>query len=88
MNDIPGISCVKPKGALYLFPKINLNIHRISNDQKMVQDFLIQEKILIVEGTAFNWKQPDHFRVVFLPRADELEDALDRFGNFIEHYTQ
>ncbi|BFM15220.1 alanine transaminase AlaA [Maricurvus nonylphenolicus] len=88
VNDIPGITCVKPKGALYLFPKIDLDIHKIENDQKMVQDFLIKEKILLVEGTAFNWKEPDHFRIVFLPRADELEDALDRFGNFIEHYTQ
>ena len=88
VNDIPGITCVKPKGALYLFPKINLDIHKIQNDQKMVQDFLIKEKILLVEGTAFNWQEPDHFRIVFLPRADELEDALDRFGNFIEHYTQ
>lgn len=88
VNDIPGISCVKPKGALYLFPKIDLDIHKIQNDQKMVQDFLIKEKILLVEGTAFNWQEPDHFRIVFLPRADELEDALNRFGNFIEHYTQ
>lgn len=88
VNDIPGITCVKPKGALYLFPKIDLDIHKIQDDQKMVQDFLIKEKILLVEGTAFNWKEPDHFRIVFLPRADELEDALNRFGNFIEHYTQ
>lgn len=88
INDIPGISCVKPKGALYLFPKIDLDIHKIHNDQKLVQDFLIQEKILLVEGTAFNWKQPDHFRIVFLPRADEIEDAMNKFGHFIERYTQ
>ena len=88
INDIPGISCVKPKGALYLFPKIDLDIHKIHDDQQLVQDFLIQEKILLVEGTAFNWKQPDHFRIVFLPRADEIEDAMNKFGHFIERYTQ
>lgn len=88
INDIPGVSCVKPKGALYLFPKIDLNMHKIRNDQQLVQDFLIQEKILLVEGTAFNWQQPDHFRIVFLPRADEIEIAIDKLGNFIERYSQ
>lgn len=88
INNIPGVSCVKPKGALYLFPKINLDAHKIHNDQKMVQDFLIQEKILLVEGTAFNWQQHDHFRIVFLPRADEIERAIDSFGHFIERYSQ
>ncbi len=88
INDIPGVSCVKPKGALYLFPKIDLNMHKIHNDQKLVQDFLIQEKILLVEGTAFNWRQPDHFRIVFLPRADEIEVAIDKLAGFIERYSQ
>lgn len=86
--DIPGVSCVKPKGAIYLFPKLDLNIHKIQNDEQMVQDFLLQEKILLVQGTAFNWQEPDHFRVVFLPREDELGNAMERFGEFIEHYTQ
>ncbi len=88
LNDIPGISCVKPKGSLYLFPKIDLNMHAIKNDELMVQDFLIQEKILLVQGTAFNWPTPDHFRVVFLPRADDIQNALQKFGHFIERYTQ
>ncbi|GAA5316516.1 MAG: alanine transaminase AlaA [Candidatus Pelagadaptatus aseana] len=88
INDIPGVSCVKPKGAMYLFPKINLDHHKIHNDQQMVLDFLLQEKILLVEGTAFNWKTPDHFRIVFLPRADELDEALTKFGHFIERYSQ
>ena len=88
INDIPGISCVKPKGAMYLFPKIHLDQHKIHNDQQMVQDFLLQEKILLVEGTAFNWQKPDHFRVVFLPRVDQLNNALTRFAEFIDRYKQ
>ncbi len=88
INDIPGVSCVKPKGAMYLFPKIDLDRHKIHNDQQMVQDFLIQEKILLVEGTAFNWKDPDHFRIVFLPRTDDLDTAISRFARFIERYQQ
>jgi len=88
LNDIPGISCVKPKGAMYLFPKIDLNIHKIHNDQKFVQDFLIQEKVLLVEGTAFNWKSPDHFRIVFLPRIDELSKAIERLAVFFDKYKQ
>lgn len=88
INDIPGLSCVKPSGAIYLFPKLNLDIHKIRDDEQMVLDFLIQEKILLVQGTAFNWKNPDHFRIVFLPRADELETAIDRLGYFMERYSQ
>ncbi|NIB44414.1 pyridoxal phosphate-dependent aminotransferase [Pseudomaricurvus alkylphenolicus] len=88
ITEIPGVSCVKPKGALYLFPKIDLDRHKIHNDQQMVLDFLIQERILLVEGTAFNWNEPDHFRIVFLPRADEIDDAITRFGEFLERYQQ
>lgn len=88
INDIPGVSCVKPKGAIYLFPKIDLNMHKIKDDQQLVLDFLIEEKILLVQGTAFNWPEPDHFRIVFLPRADQLGRAVDRFAAFIERYTQ
>lgn len=85
---IPGVSCVKPKGALYLFPKINLDMYKIKDDQQMVLDFLIQEKVLIVQGTAFNWPNKDHFRVVFLPREDDLTKAINKFGDFITRYTQ
>lgn len=86
--DIPGISCVRPKGALYLFPKIDLDIHRIKDDEQMVQDFLVQERVLLVQGTGFNWPEPDHFRIVFLPRTDELGPAIERFGSFLEKYRQ
>lgn len=88
LADIPGVSCVKPRGAIYLFPKIDLNRHKIKDDQQMVLDFLIQEKILLVQGTAFNWPEKDHLRIVFLPREDELSRAIERFGEFIERYRQ
>lgn len=88
ISQLPGVSCVKPKGAMYLFPKIDLNRHRIIDDQQMVLDFLIQEKILLVQGSAFNWPNSDHFRVVFLPRKDDLTRAIERFGVFLERYTQ
>lgn len=88
INQIPGVSCVKPRGAMYLFPKIDLNMYKIRDDQQMVLDFLIQEKILLVQGTAFNWPERDHFRIVFLPREDELSKAIYRFGEFLSRYTQ
>ena len=70
-------------GAIYLFPKIDPKMYNIKDDQQLVLDFLLQEKILLVQGTGFNWKKPDHVRVVFLPRADDLTDALTRFGEFL-----
>lgn len=88
INDLPGVSCVKPGGAIYLFPKLDLNRHKIHDDEQMILDFLLQEKILLVQGTAFNWPEPDHFRVVFLPREDDLTHAIDRFGAFLEKYSQ
>jgi len=88
INDIPGMSCVKPKGAIYLFPKLDLDHYKIKDDQQLVLDFLIQEKVLLVQGTAFNWPEKDHLRIVFLPRADELTKAIQRLGNFLEHYSQ
>jgi alanine-synthesizing transaminase len=83
LNDIPGVSCVKPKGAIYMFPKIDIKKYHINDDQKLVLDFLQQEKILLVQGTGFNWKEPDHVRVVFLPRKDDLSYAITRFGEFL-----
>ncbi len=88
LESIPGLSCVKPKGALYLFPKIDLKKFPIKDDQQMVLDFLIQEKVLIVQGTAFNWPDRDHFRVVFLPREDELKKAIHKLGDFLSRYSQ
>lgn len=88
LNQIPGISCVKPKGSLYLFPKIDTKRYQIHNDEKMMLDFLLQEKVLMVHGTGFNWPKPDHFRIVTLPRVDELEVAIGRFARFLQHYRQ
>lgn len=88
INQIPGVSCVKPMGALYMFPKIDLNRYSIKDDQKMILDLLLQEKVLLVQGTAFNWLYPDHFRIVTLPREDDLDMAIQKFGRFIVGYHQ
>lgn len=88
LNDIPGVSCVKPKGALYCFPKVDVKKFNIRNDERMVLDLLEQQKILLVHGTAFNWPDPDHFRVVFLPRPEDLTAAMQRMKQFFESYQQ
>jgi alanine-synthesizing transaminase len=88
LNDIPGVSCVKPKGALYLFPKLDPERFPIKNDEKMIFDLLAQERILLVQGSAFNMPDRQHFRVVFLPRVEVLEDAIGRLGRFLSRYQQ
>lgn len=88
LNDIPGVSCVKPKGALYLFPKLDPTVYPIKNDEKMALDLLIQQKVLIVQGSGFNVPDTQHFRVVFLPRIDDLEDAIKRLATFLRTYEQ
>lgn len=88
LNDIPGISCVKAKGSLYMFPKIDTEKFNIYDDQKFVLDLLMEKRILLVNGTGFNWDKPDHFRVVFLPRTDDLEKALNRLKEFLAGYRQ
>jgi len=88
LNDIPGVSCVKPKGAIYAFPRLNPEAIRILDDEKLVYDLLTQQKMLLVHGTAFNWPGTDHLRIVFLPRKAELEDAIGRLGRFLSDYQQ
>ena len=88
LNEIDGISCVKPKGALYLFPKIDTAKFNIVDDEKFVLDFLLVKKVLLVQGTGFNWKKPDHFRVVFLPHVEHLHEALNRLEDFLDTYRQ
>lgn len=88
LNEIPGVSCVKPKGALYMFPRLDPKVYDIRDDQKMVFDLLQQEKLLLVQGTGFNWPAPDHFRLVFLPREEELEEAIGRLARFLKDYKQ
>ncbi len=88
ITQIPGISCVKPKGALYLFPKIDTKRYNIHNDEQMMLDFLMEGKVLMVHGSGFNWPKPDHFRIVTLPRVDDLELAIGRFSRFLSTYRQ
>ena len=88
LNEIPGVSCVKPMGALYAFPKLDPNVHEIHDDEKLMFDLLRAEKIQLVQGTGFNWPTPDHFRVVTLPWARDLERAIERLGNFLASYKQ
>jgi len=88
MNEIPGVSCVKPDGAMYLFAKLDPEVHPIKNDEKMALDLLLQQKVLIVQGSGFNMPDTQHLRLVFLPREDELCDAIDRIALFLKTYTQ
>ncbi|MDO5671164.1 MAG: pyridoxal phosphate-dependent aminotransferase [Corynebacterium sp.] len=88
LNEIPGVSCVKPMGALYAFPRLDPNIYEIHDDAKLMLDILRAEKILLVQGTGFNWPATDHFRLVTLPWASQLENAIERLGNFLVSYKQ
>lgn len=86
LTAIPGISCVKPKGALYMFPKMDPSKFPIKDDERFVLDLLLQKKILIVQGTAFNLPTPDHFRLVFLPHEETLRKGVGKIANFFETY--
>jgi len=86
ITDIPGVTCVKPKSALYLFPKLDSEMYPIEDDQQFVADLLKEEKVLLVQGSGFNWAKPDHFRVVFLPHEDVLKEAIGRLARFLERY--
>ena len=88
LNEIDGISCVKPKGALYLFPKIDTAKFNIQDDEQFALDLLLQEKVLMVQGSGFNWPRADHFRIVFLPHVEQLKEALGRLKNFLATYQQ
>lgn len=88
LNAIPGVSCVKPKGALYLFPRLDPKRFNIVSDEQLVLDLLVQQKILLVQGSAFNVEDHNHLRVVFLPRVDVLEDAIKRLAHFLSEYQQ
>jgi alanine-synthesizing transaminase len=88
LNEIPGVSCVKPTGALYAFPRLDPEVHPIVDDVRFAMDLLVQEKLLIVQGTGFNWPRPDHFRIVTLPRVADLEEAVGRIARFLDTYKQ
>lgn len=88
LNDIPGITAVKPKAAFYIFPKIDTAKFNIHNDEQFALDLLREKKILIIHGGGFNWKEPDHFRVVYLPRIEVLKEATDSIADFLSAYRQ
>ena len=88
ITAIPGVTCVKPKSALYLFPKLDPEMYPIEDDQQFVADLLKEEKVLLVQGSGFNWIAPDHFRLVFLPHEDVLKEAISRLARFLERYRQ
>jgi alanine-synthesizing transaminase len=88
LEAIPGVSCVKPEGALYAFPRLDPDVYEIRDDAKLVYDFLVAEHVLLVQGTGFNWPTPDHLRIVTLPEARVLSEAIERLGNFLSSYRQ
>ena len=88
LTAIPGVSCVKPQAALYLFPRLDPRVYPIQDDQKFILDLLEEERVLVVQGTGFNWHQPDHFRVVFLPHEDHLREAIERIARYLERYRK
>ena len=86
LRSIPGVTCVEPKGALYVFPRLDPEVYPIVDDRKFVLDFLRAERVLVVQGTGFNWPTPDHLRIVTLPWAADLVEAIERLGNFLSTY--
>jgi alanine-synthesizing transaminase len=88
LTQIPGVSVVKPKAALYMFPRLDPKLYPVHDDQQFAYELLAEEKVLIVQGTGFNWAQPDHFRLVFLPNSDDLTDAVGRIARFLGHYRK
>ena len=88
LNQIPGITCTKPMGALYMFPKIDIKKFNMYDDEKLVFVLLAQENVLLVHGRGFNWHSPDHFRIVTLPYVHQIEEALGKFARFLSHYHQ
>jgi alanine-synthesizing transaminase len=88
LSAMPGVSVVKPKAALYMFPRLDPRLYPIADDQQFAYELLAEEKVLIVQGTGFNWPEPDHFRIVFLPNHDDLNEALDRIERFLNGYRK
>ena len=88
LTDIPGVTCFKPQSAMYLFPRLDPKMYPIKDDQQFVLDLLVQERVLLVQGSGFNWPHSDHVRVVFLPNSDDLTEAIGRIANFLENYRK
>jgi alanine-synthesizing transaminase len=88
LSEIPGVSCFKPQAALYLFPKLDPGVYPVADDQQFILDLLLEEKVLVVQGSGFNWPHPDHLRIVFLPNVDDLQEAMGRIARFLGHYRR
>ncbi len=88
ITAIPGVSCVKPQAALYMFPKLDPKVYPIADDRQFFLELLRETRVMLVQGTGFNWKQPDHFRIVFLPHEDDLREAINRIAKFLESYRK
>ena len=88
LTDLPGVTCVKPQAAMYLFPRLDPKVYPIVDDQQFILEMLLDQKVLLVQGSGFNWPRTDHFRVVFLPNADDLAEAICRIGRFLEHWRK
>jgi alanine-synthesizing transaminase len=88
ITAIPGVTCVKPKATLYMFPRLDPKMYPISDDQVFIGELLTAEKVLLVQGTGFNWPHPDHFRLVFLPHEDDLREAIGRIARFLDSYRK
>jgi alanine-synthesizing transaminase len=88
ITAIPGVTCVKPKATLYMFPRLDPKVYPIKNDQAFIAELLQEEKVLLVQGSGFNWPSPDHFRLVFLPHEDDLKEAIGRIARFLENYRK
>ena len=88
LTQLPGVTCVKPQAALYLFPKLDRRMYPIANDQQFILEMLEEQHVLVVQGSGFNWPEPDHMRIVFLPNADDLHEAIGRIGRFLDGYRR
>jgi alanine-synthesizing transaminase len=88
ITAIPGVSCFKPAAALYMFPRLDPALYPIKDDQAFILELLQETKVMLVQGTGFNWKGSDHFRIVFLPHEDDLREAIGRIARFLEHYRK
>jgi len=88
LTAIPGVSCVKPDAALYMFPRLDIDMYPIVDDQAFVLEMLQETKVMLVQGTGFNWDRPDHFRIVFLPHEDDLREAIGRIAKFLALYRK
>lgn len=88
ITAIPGVSCVKPQAALYMFPKLDPAVYPITDDRQFFLELLRETRVMLVQGTGFNWQQPDHFRIVFLPHEDDLREAIGRIAKFLASYRK